>query len=292
MLHQITVQQRKPDWFKVAYPGGENYSLLKGLVKQYNIHTICQEGKCPNIGDCWNRKTATFMLLGDTCTRACRYCNVKTGNKGQDVDPDEPRHVAQAVKILGLRYIVITSVDRDDLPDGGAFQFVKTIEEIRKIDPRIKIELLTPDFKESLKSVVDASPDVFGHNLETVRRVHKRVRAKGNYEYSLDLLEKVKEFNPSMLAKSGIMLGLVETRDEVIESLKDLRGHGVDIITIGQYLQPDPTLAKVEKFWKPEEFKEFRDIGMAMGFRNVFSGPLVRSSFHAGELVRDFYEEL
>ncbi|MBR9699899.1 lipoyl synthase [Candidatus Woesearchaeota archaeon] len=286
-MSELIQISKKPSWFKVQFPDGQNYREVRELVKQNNIHTICQEGKCPNIGDCWNRRTASFMLLGDTCTRACRYCNVKTGNQGQAVDPEEPRKVAESIKVMGIKYAVITSVDRDDLEDGGASQYIKTIEEIRKIDPTIRIELLTPDYKDSLKSVVDARPDVFGHNIETVRRVHKKVRAKGDYDYSLELLRKAKEFDPKMITKSGMMVGLGETNEEILSTLKDLREQSIDIVTIGQYLRPTERHEKVHRYVTPDEFKSFEQEGKKLGFKNVFSGPLVRSSFHADELVNE-----
>jgi len=275
---------RKPDWLKVEIPSGENYNKLISLISQNQIHTICQEAKCPNIAECFAKKTATFLILGDICTRNCLYCNVKHG-KPIKVDCKEPEKVAEAVKKLGLKYIVITSVTRDDLQDGGARMFIETIKEIRKVNPEIKIELLTPDFQEQIKKILAFSPDVFGHNIETVKRLFPAIRPQANYLKSLVFLKQIKEYNPSQLTKSGLMIGLGETKEEIIETLNDLKKAKVDIITIGQYLQPRKELAEVKKFYSPEEFKEFEQIGKEIGFLRVFSAPLVRSSYHADELV-------
>lgn len=277
---------RKPDWLKVAIPSGENYNHLISLINQNQIHTICQEARCPNIAECFSKKTATFLILGDICTRNCRYCNVNHG-KPEKVDCMEPKKVADAIKKLGLKYAVITSVTRDDLKDGGAKTFISTIREIRKLNPETKIELLTPDFQDQIKKILGEKPDVFGHNMETVKRLFPEIRPQTSYLKSLVFLKQIKEYNPSQITKSGFMVGLGETKEEVIEALNDLKKAKVDIVTIGQYLQPRKDLTEVKKFYTPEEFKEFEDIGKNLGFKAVFSAPLVRSSYHADELVRN-----
>jgi lipoic acid synthetase len=276
--------QRKPDWLKVPIPSGDNYNNLIKLIKENNIHTICQEAKCPNIAECFAKKTATFLILGDKCTRDCCYCNVEHGipeEKLGKVDGREPKKVAEAVETLGLKYVVITSVTRDDLQDGGARTFVDVMKEIRKVSPNIKIELLTPDFREQIKKILAEKPNVFGHNIETVERLFPEIRPRANYRKSILFLKQIKEYNPSQLTKSGFMLGLGETKEEIIGTMKDLKAAKVDIITIGQYLQPRADLAEVKKFYTPEEFSEFEQIGRELGFKSVFSAPLVRSSYHA-----------
>ena len=290
-----------PDWFKIKLPTGEKYSKVKGLVKTNRLHTICEEAKCPNLSECWSHGTATFLILGDVCTRHCGYCNVKSG-KPNEVDVDEPKKVADGVKKLNLRYIVITSVTRDDLEDGGASIYINIIKEIRKLNPDCKIELLIPDLRltkisndnknnisnkiniNALKKLIEAKPDVLGHNIETVRRVFANVRRGGNYDLSLQLLKTIKEINPKIKTKSGIMAGFGETFDEIKETMQDLRNNDVDFLTIGQYLQPSPKHVKIEKFYNPEEFEELRKIGLGMGFKHVEAGPLVRSSYRADRL--------
>lgn len=287
---------RKPDWLKIRVPSGENYTKVRNLVKTKRLHTICEEARCPNLADCWSHGTATFLILGDICTRWCGYCNVKTG-KPYELDLDEPKKVADAVKKLDLRYVVITSVTRDDLQDSGAFIYAETVKEIKKIT-NCSVELLVPDFKirngkilregylnlSALKTVVDAKPDVLAHNIEAVRRVFARVRAGGNYDVSLQLLKKVKEINPCMPTKSSIIVGFDETLEEIKETMKDLLDNNVDFLTLGQYLQPSIRHVKIERYYKPEEFLELKQIGMRMGFKHVEAGPLVRSSYRADKL--------
>jgi len=269
----------KPDWLKVGLPSGDEYFDLIKLLKQNSLHTVCQEANCPNIAECFGKKTATFMILGGTCTRNCGYCNVTHG-KPRPVDVREGERIAHAVKELGLRYVVITSVTRDDLEDGGAGAFAETIYEIRKANPDCKIEVLTPDFKgdkRSLQKVLDAGPDVFGHNLEVVKRLFPVARAQGDYKRSLNLLKTAKKCS---VTKSGFMIGLGETKEEIITTMEDLSGV-VHLLTIGQYLQPRREHLPVARYYTPEEFKEFKEIGERMGFDHVESGPLVRSSYHA-----------
>ncbi len=276
--------RRLPEWFKVPAPGGEGYRRLKALVEGAALHTVCEEARCPNIGDCWERGTATFMILGDTCTRACRYCAVKTGDPGGSVDVLEPLRVAQAVRRMAIRYAVITSVDRDDLPDGGADAFARTIEAVRRAAPDVGIEVLIPDFggnRDSLRTVIEAAPDVLNHNIETVPSVFRIVRPRGNYWLSLELLERAKR--TGIRTKSGMMAGLGETRAQLLSTMDDLISVGCDILTIGQYLRPTPSHAPVDRFYTPAEFAELRDEGMARGFSHVEAGPLVRSSYHAEE---------
>ncbi|ACN99734.1 lipoyl synthase [Sulfurihydrogenibium azorense] len=271
---------------KVKSPLLPEVFKIKKLLRSLNLHTVCEEASCPNIGDCFSRKTATFMIMGDVCTRNCPYCNVNHG-KPLPLNPDEPENIAKAVKILSLKHVVITSVDRDDLPDGGASHFAKVIEKVRQLNPDTTIEVLIPDFKgnvESLKIVVDSKPDVINHNVETVKQLYKKVRPQGNYERSLKLIKTVKELDSNIITKSGFMLGLGETKQQVINLLIDLKQHNCDVVTIGQYLQPSKNHLPVEKYYTEEEFKEFEDIGYKIGFKQVFSGILVRSSFHAGEV--------
>ena len=281
----MTTQGRLPKWLKVKMPGGPNYTKLKGLMRENDLHTVCEEARCPNIGECWERQTATFMILGDTCTRACTYCAVNTGTPA-GLDLEEPIRLAKTVVNLSLKYVVITSVNRDDLPDGGAFVFAQCIKQIRKNLPSCKIEVLTPDFEgnlDSLQVVMDAGPDTFNHNIETVRRVFPRVRAKGNFDLSLKILSQAKEFNKTSVTKSGMMVGLGETMDEIVQTMEDLRKVDCELLTIGQYLRPSPKHAPISKWYTPKEFEELRKQGESLGFKNVASGPLVRSSYHADE---------
>ncbi|GBD07686.1 Lipoyl synthase [bacterium HR21] len=272
---------RRPEWLKVRAPGGETYVRLKQMMRAKALHTVCEEARCPNIAECWGAGTATFMILGDTCTRSCGFCAVKTG-RPLPVDPDEPRRVAEAVRQMGIRHAVVTSVNRDELPDGGARWFARTIEEIRRLCPGVTVEVLIPDFKgkkEALQLVIDARPDILGHNTETVPRLYRRVRPQGKYHWTLSVLEEAKR--QGMRTKTGLMLGLGETLQEVIAVMQDLRRVGVDILTLGQYLQPTPNHLPVERYVTPEEFAELRRIGLELGFEHVESGPLVRSSYHA-----------
>ena len=283
----ITVQppRRLPEWLKVPWPGGESYLQMRRLLRTAELHTVCEEARCPNIGDCWERKSATFMVLGDICTRACRYCAVTSG-KPAALDLEEPARLARTVAGLGLEYCVITSVDRDDLADGGAFIFAECIRQVGRLIPGCEVEVLTPDFagdEAALRSVLDAGPAVFNHNIETVRRVFKSVRAKGDYDLSLDVLARAREIAPHVPTKSGMMVGLGETTDEALETMRDLRGVGVQLLTIGQYLRPSPQHVEMDRFYHPREFAVLEQAGYEMGFRHVASGPLVRSSYHAGE---------
>ena len=277
--------RRLPEWLKVPWPGGENYLRLRRLLRTAELHTVCEEARSPNIGDCWERKSATFMVLGDVCTRACRYCAV-AGGKPAPLDLEEPARLARTVATLGLDYCVITSVDRDDLPDGGAFIFAECIRQVRRHAPRCRVEVLTPDFagdEAALRSVLDAGPAVFNHNIETVRRVFRSVRAKGDYDLSLRMLRRAGELAPSVPAKSGMMVGLGETMDEALETMRDLREAGVSLLTVGQYLRPSPRHVAMDRFYHPREFAALERAGYEMGFAYVASGPLVRSSYHAAE---------
>ena len=273
----------RPDWLKVRLPGGENYTRLKSLVRDKKLHTVCQDARCPNIGECWGKGTATFMILGEVCTRSCRFCAVKTGLP-PEYDCDEPSRVATAIREMQLRYAVITSVDRDDLSDGGASIFADTIRQTRAACPGIRLEVLIPDFQgssEALRVVTEAKPDVLGHNVETVPRLYQSVRPGSRYRRSLDLLSNAKMPESRLITKSSIMLGLGERHDEILEVLEDLRNAAVDIVTLGQYLQPTRANLPVEKFYTPEEFALYRDRAYSLGFQSVASGPLVRSSYHA-----------
>lgn len=276
-------RQPRPEWLKVKLPGGESYNRLKALVREQKLHTVCQDARCPNIGECWGNGTATFMILGHVCTRSCRFCSVQTGKPG-DYDRDEPGRVAAAIQKMGLLYVVITSVDRDDLEDGGAWAFAETIHRTRSLCGEIRIEVLVPDFRgnpAALASVVNARPYVLGHNVETVPRLYLKVRPGSRYRRSLEVLADAKKAEPGQLTKSSLMIGLGETGGEIREVLADLRAAGVDIVTIGQYLQPARDNLPVEKFYTPEEFAAFRDYAHSLGFQSVVSGPLVRSSYHA-----------
>ena len=276
---------RKPDWIRVKAPMSREYQETRALMRQLGLVTVCEEAACPNIGECWKQKHATVMILGSVCTRACSFCNVATGRPDQ-LDPHEPAHVAEAVAKLSLHHIVVTSVDRDDLDDGGAAHFAETIRRIRLATPETTIEVLTPDFlrKEgALEIVVEARPDVYNHNLETVPRLYRPVRPGARYFHSLRLLQRVKELDPTRFTKSGIMVGLGETKEEVAQVMDDLRSADVDFITIGQYLQPTPKHHAVERFVTPAEFTEMRDMALTKGFLLAASSPLTRSSYHAGE---------
>ncbi len=280
--------ERRPDWLKVRAPGGETYENLKQLMRSKTLHTVCEEARCPNMGECWSHRTATFMILGDICTRSCRFCAVKTG-RPLAVDWEEPRRVAEAVQNMGLKHVVVTSVDRDELKDGGASLFAATIRWIYRLNPHVSIEVLTPDFKgdlEALKTVIDAKPTIFNHNVETAPRLYKKVRPQAIYTRSLKVLAASKQLNPDIPTKSGFMLGLGEEHDEVVQLLHDLREHDVDIVTIGQYLRPSFEHLPVLRYAPPEEFKEYAQIGKQLGFRHVESGPLVRSSFHAWDQAK------
>lgn len=280
--------QRRPEWLRVRLRTDETYHQLKRLMRSKRLHTVCEEARCPNIGECWGHRTSTFLILGDTCTRHCRFCNVRSGRPGPP-DPEEPRHVAEAVQEMGLRHAVITSVTRDDLPDGGASVFAEVIRQIRARVPGCTVEVLIPDFQgrvESLRVVMEAHPDVLNHNLETVPRLFPRVQPRNRYDWSLRILEQAKRMWPQVLTKSGLMVGLGESEEEVLEAMRDLREVGVDILTVGQYLQPSRRHWPVARYYPPEAFQAFRERGLEMGFRWVESGPLVRSSFHAEAQVR------
>ena len=280
-----TVKRRLPEWMKVPMPGGPTYIQLKTLLKDSELHTVCEEARCPNIGECWERRSATFMILGDICTRRCHYCAVTTG-KPTGIDVMEPDRLARTVKRLRLKYCVITSVNRDDLADGGAFIFSMCIRKINQEVPECKVEVLIPDFDGSwsaLKTVVNARPEVLNHNIESARRIFPKVRPRGNYALSLELLAKVKEYNPTMATKSGIIVGMGEGWDEIVDTMKDLRDVDCNLLTIGQYLRPSDKHVPVDRFYTPAEFDELRRIGESLGFKHVASGPLVRSSYHADE---------
>jgi lipoic acid synthetase len=281
--------RRHPDWIKVKAPGNPNYLRLKRLMREKNLHTVCEEARCPNIGECWGNKTATFLILGDTCTRGCRFCAIDKG-KPLALDPEEPRNVALVVKDLGLDHIVVTSVNRDDLPDGGATHFAKTVFWIKTLSPGIRVELLIPDFQGDLQAVatvVNAGIEILNHNIETVPRLYGKVRPGHSYAGSLKVLHEAKRLRPEVLTKSGFMLGVGETAEEVMTTLRDLRENHVDIVTIGQYLQPSNRQLRVERYVTPEEFLHFKSAANELGFRHVESGPLVRSSYHAWSHVRE-----
>ena len=277
---------RKPEWIRVKAPVSKGYSETREIVKSRGLVTVCEEAGCPNIGECWDKKHATMMILGEVCTRACSFCNVSTGKPLPGVDEDEPRRVAEAVAEMGLQHVVITSVDRDDLDDGGAMHFVHTIRAIRAAAPETTIEILTPDFlrKDGWENrVIDAKPDVFNHNLETVPRLYLSIRPGARYFHSLRLLQKVKDRDPTQFTKSGLMVGLGETKEEVMQVMDDMRSAGVDFLTIGQYLQPTRKHAAVDRFVSPDEFTAYEEIARAKGFLMVSATPLTRSSHHAGE---------
>ena len=286
----VADRPRRPEWMKVRAPSRNgSYFDVKKLIHGAQLHTICEEARCPNIAECWGRGTATFQILGDTCTRACRYCYVTSGRPTDPPDPLEPLRLAQTAKQMGLKHVVVTSVDRDDVPDRGAGQYAATIRAVKAKLPEATIEVLTPDFlgveEEALATVIGTRPDVFNHNIETVRRLHRRMRgARASYDTALRLLRRAKEIaDYPVLTKSGIIVGLGERNDEVVETMGDLREHGVDVVTIGQYLQPSPKHAPIDRWVHPDEFDWFREQGEAMGFGSVFAGPLVRSSYRADE---------
>ena len=286
----MTTQRKLPEWLKVKMPSGGNYQMLKNLVDSENLNTVCEEARCPNIGECWDNKTATFMILGDICTRACTYCAVKTGTP-VGLDIEEPLRLARTIESLNLNYAVITSVNRDDLPDGGAFIFAQCVSQVRKRLPSCKIEVLTPDFEgnwNSLDLVIQSKPDTFNHNIETVRRIFPVVRARGDYDLSLEVLEKAKELSKAnnLVTKSGIMVGLGETQDEIEKTMLDLRDADCDLLTIGQYLRPSLKHSPISKWYTPAEFEVLKNTGLNLGFKHVASGPLVRSSYHADEQHR------
>ena len=273
---------KKPKWLRGKLPTGENYKNVRGLVDKYKLHTICESGHCPNMGECWGAGTATFMILGNICTRSCGFCNVATG-RPETVDWEEPEKVARSVKLMKVKHAVLTSVDRDDLADGGSIIWAETVKAIRRISPQTTMETLIPDFKGELHNVdriIEANPEIVSHNMETVRRLTRKVRIQAQFDRSLMVLKYLKD-NGIHRTKSGIMLGLGETKDEVIDAMKDLREADVDILTLGQYLQPTPKHLPVVEFITPEVFEELKEIGLEMGFRYVESGPLVRSSYHA-----------
>jgi lipoic acid synthetase len=286
----VADRPRRPEWMKVRSPSADSrFAEVRSLIHGHQLHTICEEARCPNIAECWGRGTATFQILGDTCTRACRYCYVHSGKPEDPPDPLEPLRLAQTASRMGLSHVVITSVDRDDLPDRGAGHFAASIRALRAKVPTASVEVLTPDFlgveEQALRTVLGEQPEVFNHNIETVRRLHPHMRgAKASYEKALWLLQRAKEVaDYPVLTKSGIIVGLGEQNDEVLETMRDLREHGVDVVTIGQYLQPSPKHAPIDRWVHPDEFRMFREQGEQMGFGSVFSGPLVRSSYRADE---------
>jgi lipoyl synthase len=275
--------QRLPEWLTIRLPRPDTIKEVEGMMRAKSLHTVCESARCPNLPECWSNKTATFMILGDTCTRSCGFCAIKVG-RGLQVDPHEPTNVAKVAGDLGLKHIVVTSVARDDLPDEGATQFAETITEIRKVNPLAITEVLTPDFKAKrhlIKIVTDARPDIYNHNIETIARLHTIVRPQAKYDRSLEVLRKVKELDPTIYTKSGIMLGLGETPEEVLATLRDLRAAGVDAVTIGQYLRPTMKHLPVSEFVHPNRFKEYESIGEDLGFAFVASGPFIRSSYNA-----------
>lgn len=280
--------RRRPPWIRVKAPMGETYEQVRELMRSKSLHTVCEEAQCPNLGECWGRGTATFLMMGDTCTRSCGFCDIKTG-RPSPLDWAEPNRIAESVRAMNLQHVVITSVNRDDRPDGGSPIFAMVIRRIRQLQPGCSIEVLIPDFKGSevaLKIVMDAQPEILNHNVETVPRLFKKVQPQDHYEWALKTLENAKKLDPLVLTKSGIMLGLGETKEEVLQTMQDMANIGVDILTLGQYLQPSKKHLPVERFWTPQEFAELREIGLAMGYKWVESGPLVRSSYHADEQVR------
>lgn len=281
--------RRRPPWIRVKAPSGETYQQVHNLMRSKTLHTVCEEAQCPNIGECWGRGTATFLMMGDTCTRSCGFCDIKTG-RPSPLDWAEPNRVAESVRAMGLRHVVITSVNRDERPDGGAPIFAMVIKRIRQLQPGCSIEVLIPDFKgnpDALKIVMDAQPEILNHNVETVPRLFKKVQPQDNYEWALATLRNAKQMQPLVLTKSGIMVGLGETFDEVVEVMRDLANVGVDILTLGQYLQPSKKHLPVERFYTPTEFDKLKEIGLELGFKWVESGPLVRSSYRADIQVRE-----
>ena len=283
----VPIDTRRPEWLRVRLPGGPNYTELKGIMRGLELHTVCEEARCPNIGECWEARTATFMILGDTCTRACGFCAVKTG-RPDVLDLGEPIRVAEAVERMGLKHAVITSVNRDELEDGGASIFAGTIRQIRKRTPECGIEVLIPDFmgdEAALTTVMHARPDILNHNIETVPRLYPQVRPKGRFPRSLELLQRAKRIDASVFTKSGIMVGLGEELDEVVQVFQDLRAHDVEILTVGQYLRPTANHLPIARYVTPDEFAALKTEALRLGFRHVESGPLVRSSYHAANQV-------
>jgi lipoic acid synthetase len=289
-LTLVAPREPKPDWLKVRAPGSPSYLRLKDLMRELKLHTVCEEAHCPNIGECWTHGTATFMILGDVCTRACGYCAVGHG-RPDAVDEIEPARVAEAVQKLDLAHVVVTSVDRDDVPDGGARIFAETIREIRRRAPAISIEVLIPDFQgneSALHTVLDAGPDILNHNTETVPRLYRLARSGGRYSRTLELLDRSRKYAPTIATKSGIMLGLGEEWNEIVDTLTDLRRAGCAILTLGQYLRPSAAHLPMSRYYHPDEFRQLKEIGLELGFRHVESGPLVRSSYHAHEQAEAF----
>ncbi|MGE3510295.1 MAG: lipoyl synthase [Vicinamibacterales bacterium] len=283
-------REPKPEWLKVRAPGSPTYIRLKSLMRELRLNTVCEDARCPNIGECWNHGTATFMILGDVCTRACAYCAVAHG-RPEPIDSEEPDRVASAIETLGLQYVVITSVDRDDVADGGASIFAETVRRTRARVPDCRIEVLIPDFKGDeapLYAVLDAAPDVLNHNTETVPRLYRMARSGGRYTRTLELLARARRYAPHIPTKTGIMVGLGEEREELVQTFADLRGVGCDILTLGQYLRPTPTHAPMARYYHPDEFRELKALALGMGFVHVESGPLVRSSYHAHETADAF----
>ncbi|WP_424951388.1 lipoyl synthase [Deinococcus sp.] len=285
----VKAREPKPDWLRVTIPSGGVFSEVRKIVKEHRLHTVCEEAMCPNIGECWSRGTATFMLMGHICTRACKFCAVDTGNPMGKLDLDEPASVADSVRLMGLKYVVLTSVDRDDLPDGGAYHFAKTVQAIKGVNPETKVEALTPDFGGNpacVELVLDSGVDVYAQNLETVRRLTRGVRdIRASYDTTLSVLAHAKKVRPDVITKTSIMLGLGETRDELLEAMQDLRAANVDVLTFGQYLRPTQHHLPVERYVTPAEFDELREIGLSLGFLEVVSGPLVRSSYKAEQVL-------
>ncbi len=284
----MTVHERKPEWIRAKWPGGERFMEMKQLLREQDLHTVCEEARCPNIGECFNGGTATFMILGDICTRACGFCDVTSG-RPIGLDLLEPLRVARTVERLGLDYAVITSVNRDDIDDGGASIFASCLRAIRRQTPACQVEVLIPDFEgkwDALRTVVEAGPVVLNHNTETVPRLYSRVRPKGRYSRSLELIRRVKQIDPSMTTKSGVMVGLGEVFEELVQTMADLRDHGCDLLTVGQYLRPSLKHLPVERYWHPDEFAAITEAGNRLGFVHIEAGPLVRSSYHAGEQSR------
>ena len=289
MVNQNAQLRRHPSWIKARMPSGGNYAELKKLMRDLQLHTVCEEARCPNIGECWNDRTATFMILGDVCTRRCMFCAVKKGTPGGRVDTDEARRLGEAVAHLKLQHVVITSVNRDDLADGGASVFVDCIAAARENRPDCTVEVLIPDLEgnwDALACIVAASPEVLNHNTETVPRLYRRVRPYADYQQTLNLLRTSKQLDPHILTKSGLMVGLGETVTEILETMEDLHNTECDILTIGQYLAPSPRHLPIQRYYTPEEFLELKEAGIEMGFRHVESGPLVRSSYHASDQAR------
>lgn len=282
------MNQRLPEWLTIRLPRPDAIKQVEGLMRTKNLHTVCESARCPNLPECWSKQTATFMILGNTCTRSCGFCAINTG-RGEEVDPFEPANVALSAQQMGMKHVVVTSVARDDLKDEGATQFAKTIQQLHQRLPHTIVEVLTPDFKakpDLVKIVVDAFPEIFNHNIETVERLHTIVRPAAKYARSMRVLEMVKEMNPKIYTKSGIMLGLGETREEVLKTLKDLRAHGIDAVTIGQYLRPTMKHLPVVQYIHPDEFNEYEKIGEDLGFAFVASGPFIRSSYNAIEFSK------